>query len=114
MERDRRFNKHEKSEVQIRGMANWKEKEYREKSGQTGQNLIQLNPEYKIWPQTVFNTTKFLVANGQPFRRHEENTDLNEQISGGLYLNTFAEAWFPLSRKNRKNRVVAVVATFAI
>lgn len=75
-------------------MAVWKEKEYREKSGQTVHNLIQLKPEHKIWLKTVFSTTKYLVANGQPFRGHEVNTDFNEKISGGLYLNTFTNLLF--------------------
>ena len=57
-------------------------------------NLIQVKPEHKIWLKTVFNTTKYLVANGQPFRGHEENTDFIEKIVGGLYLNTFADLLF--------------------
>lgn len=94
METDRGFNKHQKSDVHIRAMASWKEREYRESRGQTVRNLIQLNPEHKIWLKTVFNTTKYLVANGMPFRGDEEKTDFNEQVSGGLYLNTFTDLHF--------------------
>ena len=57
-------------------------------------NLVQVKPEHKIWLQTVFNTTKYLVANGLPFRGHDENTDFNEKILGGLYLNTFGDLLF--------------------
>ena len=44
--------------------------------------------------KTVFNTTKYLVSNGQPFRGNEENTNFNDQASGGLYLNTFTDLIF--------------------
>ena len=64
MESGKGFKKHEQSEVHIRAMASWKEKEFREKRGQTVRNLIQVKPEYKIWLKMVFNTTKYLVANG--------------------------------------------------
>ena len=94
MESGKGFKKHEQSEVHKRAMVTWKEKEYREKRGQTVHNLIQVRPEHKIWLKTVFNTTKYLVANGQPFRGHEENTDFDETISGGLYLNTFFDLLF--------------------
>ena len=55
-----------------------------------------MNPEHKIWLATVFNTVKYLVANGQPFRGNEENTNFNEQPSGGLYLhvNAFTDLHF--------------------
>lgn len=94
MESGKGLKKHEQSEVHIRAMASWKEKEFREKRGQTVQNLIQVKPEYKIWLKTVFNTTKYLVANGLSFRGHEENTDFDNKMSGGLYLNTFADLLF--------------------
>ena len=42
-----------------------------------------------MWLKTVFNTTNYLVANGLQFHGHDENTDFNEKIVGGLYLNTF-------------------------
>ena len=57
-------------------------------------NLIQVKPGYKIWLQTIFNTTKYLVANGLPFRGHDEKTNFNEKILGGLYLNTFGDLLF--------------------
>ena len=41
-------------------------------------NLIKLNPEHKIWLKTVFNTTKYLVANGQPICGNDENTNFEE------------------------------------
>ena len=86
METGRGFNKHQNSEVHVRAMACWRERQYRENRGQTVKNLIKLNPEHKIWLKTVFNTTKYLVANGQPFRGNDENTNFEEQASGGLYL----------------------------
>ena len=75
-------------------MAKWREKEYRQNHGQSVKNLIKVNPQYKIWLKTVFNTTKYLVSNGQPFRGNEENTNFNAQASGGLYLNTFTDLLF--------------------
>ena len=86
METGRGFNKHQNSEVHVRAMACWRERQYRENRGQTVKNLVKLNPEHKIWLKTVFNTTKYLVANGQPFRGNDENTNFEEQASGGLYL----------------------------
>ena len=75
-------------------MATWKEREFREKRGQTVQNLIKVRPEYKIWLKTVFNTiTKYLVTNGLSFRGHEENTEM-QNLSGGLYLNTLSDLLF--------------------
>ena len=55
-------------------------KAYQERHGQTVHNLIQVRPEHKIWLKTVFDITKYLVANGQPFCGHEENTDFDETI----------------------------------
>jgi hypothetical protein len=95
MESGKGFKKHGQSEVHITAMASWKEKEFREKRGQTVQNLIQVKPEYRIWLKTVFNTSKYLVANGLSFRGHEENANLDENMSGGLYLNTFSDLLFP-------------------
>ncbi|XP_028417407.1 zinc finger MYM-type protein 1-like [Dendronephthya gigantea] len=95
MESGKGFKKHEQSEVHMRAVASWKEKEFREKRGQTVRNLIQVKPEHKIWLKTVFNTTKYLVANGLSFRGHEENSNLEEGPSGGLYLNTFTDLIFP-------------------
>lgn len=92
MESGKGFKKHEQSEVHMRAMASWKE--FREKRGQTVRNLIQVRPEHKIWMKTVFNTTKYLVANGLSFRGHEENSKLEEDLSGGLYLNTFSDLIF--------------------
>ena len=83
MENGKGFKKHEQSEVHKQAMATWKEREFREKRGQTVQNLIQVWPEYKIWLKTVLNTTKYLVANGLSFRGHEENTEM-QNLSGGL------------------------------
>ncbi|CAB4042633.1 Hypothetical predicted protein [Paramuricea clavata] len=91
----RDLKKHEQSEVHTRAMASWKEKEFREKRGQTVRNLIQVRAEHKIWLKTVFNTTKYLVANGLSFRGHEENSKLEEDLSGGLYLNSFSDLIFP-------------------
>ena len=48
----------------------------------------------QIKPRTVFHTTKDLVSNGWPFRGNEENTNFNEEASGGLYLNTFTDLHF--------------------
>lgn len=95
MESGKGFKKHGQSEVHITAMASRKEKEFREKRGQTVQNLIQVKPEYRIWLKTVFNTSKYLVANGLSFRGHEENANLDENMSGGLYLNTFSDLLFP-------------------
>jgi hypothetical protein len=94
MENGKGFKKHEQSEVHICAMASWKEKEFREKRGLTVQNLIQVRPQYKIWLKTVFNTTKYLVANGLTFRGHEENANLTQNLSGGLYLNTLSDLLF--------------------
>ncbi|CAB4036306.1 Zinc finger MYM-type 1 [Paramuricea clavata] len=95
MESGKGYKKYEQSEVHMRAMASWKEKEFREKRGQTVRNLIQVRPEHKIWLKTVFNTTKYLVANGLSFRGHEENSTLEEGLSGGVYLNTFSDLIFP-------------------
>ena len=57
-------------------------------------NLVQVKPEHKIWLQTVFNTTNYLVANGLPFRGLDEKTDFSETILGGLYLNIFGDLLF--------------------
>ncbi|CAB3988081.1 Hypothetical predicted protein [Paramuricea clavata] len=95
MESGKGFKKHEQSEVHMRAMASWKAKEFCEKRGQTVRNLIQVRPEHKIWLKTVFNTTKYLVAKGLSFRGHEENSILEEGLSGGLYLNTFSDRIFP-------------------
>ena len=79
MQNGKGFKKHEQSEVHKQAMATWKEREFRDKRGQTVQNLIQVRPEYKIWLKTVFNTTKYLVANSLSFRGHEENTKMQNQ-----------------------------------
>ena len=94
MESGRGFSKHQDSEVHIRAMAKWREREYRQNHGQAVKNLIKVNPQHKIWLKTVFNTAKYLVSNGQPFRGNEENTNFNDQASGGLYLNTFTDLLF--------------------
>ena len=72
MDSGKGFKKREQSDAHIRAMAIWKETEFREKCGWTIQNLIQVEPEHKIWLQTVFNTTKYLVANGLTFLGHDE------------------------------------------
>ena len=84
------FKKHEQSEVHKQAMATWKEREFHDKRGQ---NLIQVRPEYKIWLKIVFNTMKCLVANSLSFRGHKENTEM-QNLSGGLYLNTFSDLLF--------------------
>ena len=93
MENGKGFKKHEQSEVHKQAMATWKEREFREKRGQIVQNLIQVRPEYKILLKTVLNTAKYLVANGLNFQEHEENTEM-QNLSGGLYLNTFSDLIF--------------------
>ena len=42
MESGRGFKKHELSDTHMRAMATWKEKEFRQKTGQAVQNLIQV------------------------------------------------------------------------
>ena len=53
-------------------------------------------PEQRIWVEVV----RFLATNGLPFRGHEEVSDFqNENVSGGIYLNTFSKYFTLITTK---------------
>ena len=50
-----------------------------------------------MYIEAVFIVIKTLVANGQTIRGHTEKTDFrNEDVSGGLFLETLSNIVFPL------------------
>ena len=94
--KNRGFNLHEKSQQHIKAMMLWREKI---KQDIAGANIhlemhSKVVSEQMIWLESVFHVIVFLTANGLPFRGHEEQTDFNNEISGGLFLNTYADLLF--------------------
>ena len=74
----------------------WDDRKNRDLSSSSIVHLIQNKSEHKKWLETVFLISKFLIKNGQPLRGHEEVTDFDEGVSGGLYLNIMCDLVFQL------------------
>ena len=64
-----------------------------------GTSFVSLNYDQKQWLFAVFNVTKFLCANGLPFRgSHGSDID----TADGLFLRAFSQLLFPLEPKLKK------------
>lgn len=61
------------------------------------------------WLETVYLLVKAQVKTGLPLRGHTENTDFEDGVPGGLYLNILADVilkfcYSPSSRNYRKTQ----------
>ena len=102
------FKSHE-NEEHNKAMKLWDDLNNRYKSSSTIIHKIANKPEHRQWLEAVFLMSKALVKNGQPLLGHEEFTDFEEGVSGGLYLNFMndlveARSCRKLQKNNRKTR----------
>ena len=82
------FDQHNSSKEHLNATGNYEEVHYR--------GIVCV---IKQWLFAVFNVTKFLCANGLPFRgSHESDVD----TADGLFLRAFSQLLFPLKPKLKK------------
>lgn len=97
-DRSKGFVKHISSHGHQFAMENWLSFTQRSSTSVT-QSLMQVTDEQKKRLFAVFNVTRYLCANGLPFR----GTDESEILEGdGLFLRTFSELVFPLDESWKK------------
>lgn len=89
------FPKHNVSRAHENSMKNWasSESENSEGGSTVARAFVSINSDQKKWLFAVFNVTKYLSANGLPFRGSDES---DIKTADGLYLRAFSQLLFPL------------------
>ena len=88
------FSSHESDVRHVNAMKLWKDRDNRAMGDCTIIHKICNDAEHQQWLETVCLLLKALLKNGLPLRGHIENTDFEEGVSGGLYLNILADQIF--------------------
>ena len=96
MEKGRGLYAHNVNVPHINAMKRWDERNRREKEGSSVDQLA-VGKSVEEQTEAVLLVFKHLVGNGQPLRGHTESIDFkNEDVSGGLFLETLTNIVFPL------------------